>query len=74
MNKKTQGEIDLALMQKDISYIKDSVKDMSRKLEEEYATKMELNSKVDPVIKIGYALLLVVLTAVLYAVLNGVLK
>lgn len=63
---RTTDESDLAVMANDIKYIREDILDIKRKLENEYITRQEF----DPVKKIVYGIIGVVLTGVLGSLLG----
>lgn len=69
---KNQDEINLALMQKDIKYIKDAFDDLALDLKENYATKAELRAvdqKYRPIQQIIYSAVGLIITTVFLALL-----
>jgi len=72
----TEKGIKLAVMQNDIGYIKEAVGDIKTKLESNYVTKNEfktLEAKMNPVRKIVYGFVGLVLTAVCIAMIGMVI-
>jgi hypothetical protein len=63
-------KIKLAVIANDISYIKTELKDISDKLEEQYVTKSEF----DPIKRIVYGMVSLILIAVVVALLALVIK
>lgn len=61
MTKKTNQEIQIAVIATDISYIKSEIQEMSKRLCESYVTKEEF----DPIKKVVYGLIGLILTAVI---------
>lgn len=69
--KKANGtDTKLAVMANDIAYIKDEVKDIKQKLEGQYVTQDEF----EPIKKIVYGLVTLILTAVVMGLIGLVLK
>lgn len=64
----SEDEIKLAVIAKDIEYIKDSIKVINRKLDKDYVTKMEF----EPVKRIVYGMVGIILVAVLSGVVGMV--
>ena len=60
----------VAVIANDISYIKDEVKEIKEIVQEQYVTKSEF----DPIKKIVYGLVTLVLTAVVIAIMSLVLR
>ena len=56
----------IAVIQNDLSYVKKTVDQMNRKLEEKYVTQEEF----DPIRKLTYGLVALILTTVVGAVLS----
>lgn len=70
MPKKNDDGVQAAVMANDISYIKAEVTEIKNKLEADYVTRQEL----DPIKKIVYGIVALVLTAVVGGVLALVFK
>lgn len=70
MTKKTKDEINLAVMQTDIAYIKLSVNNLSEKIDDHYVTKDEF----DPIKKLVYGVVGLILTAVVGALVALVIN
>ena len=68
MNK--QDEIELAMISKDIKYIQRDVVDIKHKLESQYVTQTEF----EPIKKIVYGIMMLVLTTIVIAIVSVVLK
>ena len=60
----------IALMSRDISYIKDEVKNISKRLEDDYVTK----DAFDPVKRIAYGLVGLIVSGVILALLGLVIR
>lgn len=67
---KQSDETQLAVMANDISYIKENIDRLSQKLDENFVTKVEF----EPIRKIVYGLVTLILIAVVGALLTLVLK
>jgi len=65
-----QTSLSLALMGKDVSYIKNGVDDLKKLISEQYVLK----SDFDPIKKIVYGMTGLILTAVVIAVISLVIK
>jgi len=63
---KKSPEVQLAEMAKDISYIRGEVTEIKQKLEDDYVTKAEF----DPIKKIVYGVVGIILTGVIVALLG----
>lgn len=70
MTRKNKDEINLAIIQNDVSYIKQSVKDLNDKIDEHYVTREEF----DPIKKLVYGLVALILTAVVGALVAMVVS
>ena len=70
MTKKNKDEINLAVMQTDIAYIKISVTALSNKIDDHYVTKDEF----DPIKKLVYGLVSLILIAVVGAIVALVVQ
>jgi len=66
---KQSEETKLAIIAKDVEYIRDSVKKIDRRLEKDYVTRQEF----EPIKKISYGLISVVGVAVIGALLSLIL-
>ena len=66
----TKDETSLAVIANDISYIKRDIIDIKEKLNDDYVTKTEF----EPIKKIVYGLVGLILVAVVTALVAGVLK
>jgi hypothetical protein len=72
---KTNGfDTKIAVLQTDVSYIKKSVDELSDKLEEKYVTQDEFKAKLEPMGKIVYGIVAVILTTVVGALLSTVIN
>ena len=69
-NENVQSAVELAVIANDITYIKKEVSVISEKLEQDYVTRVEFNSKFDPIQKIIYGLVGLILTAVVGALVS----
>jgi len=74
MTTKKNGKVELAVMANDIKHIRGEVTEIKKKLDEDYVTKQEFNSRLSPMEKIMYGIIGVVGLAVLGAVINQVIK
>lgn len=63
-------ETKLAVLQNDISYIKEKIRTVDDKVSNSYVTKEEFDAKFGPVQKIVYGLVGVILLAVFGAIIN----
>jgi len=63
---KKSPEVQLAEMAKDVSYIRGEVTEIKQKLEDDYVTKAEF----DPIKKIVYGVVGIILTGVIVALLG----
>lgn len=63
-------KVDLAVLATDVRYIRDEVSEIKNKLEKDYV----LRSEVDPIKRIVYGMVGLILTAVLAAGLTFILK
>lgn len=63
-------ETNIALLQKDVQYIRDTVQKIETNLEADYITRIEF----EPIKKIVYGLIALVLTMVLGAVLSLIIR
>lgn len=63
-------ETNIALLQQDVKYIKDTVNKIETNLEADYITRVEF----EPVKKIMYGMIALILTMVLGAVISLVIK
>jgi hypothetical protein len=66
----TQGQVKLAIIQTDISYIKGEVLEIKNLVKEQYITKAEF----EPVKRLVYGLVSIVLTGVIGAILYLVIQ
>lgn len=72
----TKADVDFAVMATDLKTVKDTVANISRKLDAEYVTKDELalrDQKIELLQKIVYGVVGLILTAVVGAVVSLVL-
>lgn len=77
MPKTTNGlETKLAILslQKDVVYMRDKLDELSEKLDEKYVTQDEFKAKLEPMSKIVYGLVAVILTTVVGALLSVVIN
>jgi hypothetical protein len=70
MNKETTDKVKLAVIQKDLEYIKCSVEEIKGKLDKEYVTQDEFT----PVKNIVYGIVGLILTSVVGALITLILK
>lgn len=63
-------EVNLALIKQDVSYVKDTVKDIKLQLQSEYVTK----DQFAPIQKLVYGITGVILVAVVVGLMNILLK
>lgn len=70
MSKNEQMETENALMQRDIAYIREDVKAIKNALNQNYVTK----DQFDPVKKVVYGLVSLILIAVIGAIMTLVLR
>lgn len=64
----------IAVIQTDLSYIKSKVDELSDKLESKYVTQDEFKAKVDPLGKLVYGVIGLILTAVVGGLLSMVIN
>lgn len=77
MPKSSNGlETKLAILslQKDVVYMRDKLDELSEKLDEKYVTQDEFKAKLEPMSKIVYGLVAVILTTVVGALLSVVIN
>jgi hypothetical protein len=67
--KQTNGKVELAVMANDISHIRTEVSEIKRKIDHHYVTKTEF----DPVKKVVYGIVALILTAVVGALVGLVI-
>lgn len=70
MNKKDDIQTSLALLSQDIRYIQKDIMEIKAKIENDYVTREEF----DPIKKISYGLIAIVLTSFIAAVLSLIVK
>lgn len=63
-------EVSLALIKQDMTYVKDTVKDIKSQLQNEYVTK----DQFEPIKRIVYGLVALMLSAVVIAILNLIIN
>jgi hypothetical protein len=77
MPKPSNGlETKLAILslQKDVVYMRDKLDELSEKLDEKYVTQDEFKAKLEPMSKIVYGLVAVILTTVVGALVSVVIN
>lgn len=70
MNKESTDKVKLAVIQKDLEYIKANVDDIKHKMEQDYVTQEEFK----PIRNIVYGMVSIVLTGVVGALLALIIK
>jgi hypothetical protein len=70
LKEEEKNEVNIALIAKDIEYIKGDVKEIKDKMEKNYITREEF----DPIKKIVYGIVTLVLSGVVVAILALVIK
>ena len=68
-----KSEKELAVMARDIEYIKSEVKDMSGKLDSQYITRLEFDAKLNPINRIVYGTTVIVFTIIVGAIVKLVI-
>ena len=69
-----QAQLAIAGLQKDIVYMREKLDEMSDKLDEKYVTQDEFKAKFEPISKIVYGIVAIIVTAVVGALLSLVVN
>jgi hypothetical protein len=69
-----QAQLAIAGLQKDIIYMREKIDEVSDKLDEKYVTQDEFKAKFEPISKIVYGIVAIIVTAVVGALLSLVVN
>jgi len=69
-----ETKIAIAGLQKDVLYMRDKLDELGEKLDKKYVTQDEFKAKLEPMSKIVYGLVAVILTTVVGALLSVVIN
>jgi hypothetical protein len=70
----TETKLAIVGLQKDIQYMKAKIDEMSEKMDEKFVTQEEFNAKIDPISKIVYGIVAIIVTTVVGALLGVVIN
>lgn len=62
--------VEAALIKKDLEYIKRQVDGINKKIESQYVTRIEFESRVNPIQKIVYGMVSIILVSVVGALIS----
>ena len=69
-----ETKLAIAGLQKDIQYMKDKIDEMNDKMDEKFVTQDEFRAKFDPISKLVYGIVGLILTTVVGALLSIVIN
>lgn len=69
-----ESKLAIAGLQKDIQYMRDRIDEMNEKMDSKFVTQEEFKAKLDPISKLVYGLVGLILTAVVGAVISIVIN
>jgi hypothetical protein len=69
-----ETKIAISNLQKDVQYMREKLDELSDKLDEKYVTQDEFKAKFDPISKIVYGIVAIIVTTVVGALLSVVIN
>jgi len=69
-----QAQLAIAGLQKDIVYMREKIDEVSDKLDEKYVTQDEFKAKFEPISKIVYGIVAIIVTTVVGALLSLIIN
>jgi hypothetical protein len=69
-----QAQLAIAGLQKDIQYMREKIDEMNEKMDKTFVTQDEFKAKFDPISKIVYGIVAIIVTTVMGALLGVVIN
>jgi|WetSurSiteA1Bulk_404760.scaffolds.fasta_scaffold12101_2 hypothetical protein len=73
-NNAIQAQLAIAGLQKDIVYMREKIDEMNDKMDDKFVTQDEFKAKFDPISKIVYGIVAIIVTTVVGALLSVVIN